>query len=314
MSDLTETSVLGRRMADRLPPDCLCRLPVGAEADARLRRGCLLRVLIVMGRHSDQEGVAWPGVARIAGAAGVSQRSVQRALRRLVELGCLTVIKGSSGGRHRTTEYRLSAGMSATKPRRDSVTLSRPHTLTPLRRGSDGERVTDQPPQRVTAQRERVTNSQGIPGVKMSPEPENPENPEEEPTGANAPRASCRRDAAHAAITLPPEVETELEPYLRGAPYPDKVRHTVGDVLSSSTQITPAVVTIALRQMQAKGRPFGPRTLERWCANLVRDAAGIPSASDRAKPQSGNRPRPRSDQPVPLRDALSSFLAPRGAR
>lgn len=179
-------------MADELPPECLCRIPVGAEADPRLRRGCLWPVLVVVGRHTDREGLAWPGVDRIAEEARVSPRSVQRALQRLVELGWLSVAGASVGGRKRPTRYQIIPGAGAPKPRRGSVTLSEPETVTDSRRGFERERVTDSHPERVTDRSERVTDSRGNPGVKVSPEPVNPplRTPQEEnPSAADAAQA-----------------------------------------------------------------------------------------------------------------------------
>ncbi|MFG3555076.1 helix-turn-helix domain-containing protein [Micromonospora sp. NPDC047557] len=48
-------------------------------------------VLVAIAAHSNRDGDAWPSVATIAGYAGVSVRTVQQALAKLVQLGRLVV-------------------------------------------------------------------------------------------------------------------------------------------------------------------------------------------------------------------------------
>jgi hypothetical protein len=66
------------------------------------------KVYAVLTRHADAEGVCWPKVARLAGMAGCSVRSVQRALRALVRRGALAVeVRLRGNGSQRSNLYRL---------------------------------------------------------------------------------------------------------------------------------------------------------------------------------------------------------------
>ncbi|WP_158610135.1 helix-turn-helix domain-containing protein [Micromonospora globbae] len=64
-------------------------------------------VLVAIVAHSNAEGHAWPSVATIAEYVGCSERTVQRALRRLVEVGRLVVRKVAGIA---TRVYRLVVG------------------------------------------------------------------------------------------------------------------------------------------------------------------------------------------------------------
>ncbi|NLY00956.1 MAG: helix-turn-helix domain-containing protein [Rhodopirellula sp.] len=48
-------------------------------------------VFVVLARHADQTGKCWPSIPRIAGLCGCKDRSVQMAIRRLAEMGLVTV-------------------------------------------------------------------------------------------------------------------------------------------------------------------------------------------------------------------------------
>lgn len=54
-------------------------------------------VFAVLSSYADADGVAWPGQDKIAERLGVSVSTVQRRLRRLVEIGWLTIDKGGDG-------------------------------------------------------------------------------------------------------------------------------------------------------------------------------------------------------------------------
>lgn len=64
-------------------------------------------VLVAIVAHANAEGHAWPSVATIAEYVGCSERTVQRALRRLVEVGRLVVRKVVGIA---TRVYRLVVG------------------------------------------------------------------------------------------------------------------------------------------------------------------------------------------------------------
>ncbi|KAB1919088.1 helix-turn-helix domain-containing protein [Micromonospora noduli] len=64
-------------------------------------------VLVAIVAHANAEGEAWPSVATVADYVGCSERTVQRALRRLVEVGRLVVAKVAGVV---TRVYRLVVG------------------------------------------------------------------------------------------------------------------------------------------------------------------------------------------------------------
>ncbi|MEU1841908.1 helix-turn-helix domain-containing protein [Micromonospora chersina] len=64
-------------------------------------------VLVAIVAHANAEGAAWPSVATIADYVGCSERTVQRALARLVALGRLVVRKVANIA---TRVYRLVVG------------------------------------------------------------------------------------------------------------------------------------------------------------------------------------------------------------
>ncbi|MFC0030084.1 helix-turn-helix domain-containing protein [Micromonospora chaiyaphumensis] len=68
-------------------------------------------VAIAIAAHANHEGKAWPSVATIANYAGCSERTVQRCLTKLVQLGHLAVSKVAGIA---TRVYRLVAGAGRT--------------------------------------------------------------------------------------------------------------------------------------------------------------------------------------------------------
>ncbi|MEU5788778.1 helix-turn-helix domain-containing protein [Micromonospora purpureochromogenes] len=67
-------------------------------------------VLVAIAAHTNHDGDAWPSVATIAEYAGVSTRTVQRALAKLVQLGRLVVRQVANVA---TRVYRLVTGQPA---------------------------------------------------------------------------------------------------------------------------------------------------------------------------------------------------------
>lgn len=71
-----------------------------------------VRVYLALASHAwklkgqPRKDTVWPAIATIAELAGVHRATVQRALRRLCELGLVEVSEG--GGRHQTNRYRLT--------------------------------------------------------------------------------------------------------------------------------------------------------------------------------------------------------------
>lgn len=76
------------------------------DAPVRQRQG-LRAVLVVLAEAAGPDATAWPSNATIADRALLSERQVVRLLHALVELGRIVAVDGRSGGRGRTTRWRL---------------------------------------------------------------------------------------------------------------------------------------------------------------------------------------------------------------
>src|SRR5690349_10126450 len=107
-------------------------------------------VHLVIAHHQNAKcGWAWPGTATIAREAGVSERTVQRAITKLVAAGELEA-PDRTGGSGRTTRYRipLSNGDNAGMRRRangDSEAISTtPASSKGVTAGTQTERNPDQ--------------------------------------------------------------------------------------------------------------------------------------------------------------------------
>ncbi|WP_435233015.1 helix-turn-helix domain-containing protein [Micromonospora aurantiaca (nom. illeg.)] len=87
-------------------------------------------VLVALAAHSNGDGDAWPSVATIAEYAGVSTRTVQRALAKLVQLGRLAVRQVANVA---TRVYRLvTAQPSGGDNQRQGVTNGSPGGDSPM--------------------------------------------------------------------------------------------------------------------------------------------------------------------------------------
>ncbi|MEV7262735.1 helix-turn-helix domain-containing protein [Micromonospora aurantiaca] len=93
-------------------------------------------VLVAIVAHANADGAAWPSVATVAEYVGCSERTVQRALRRLVEVGRLLVQKVAGVA---TRVYRLVVGGGDTKAAGGDISASG-GDISP--RGGDALRVT----------------------------------------------------------------------------------------------------------------------------------------------------------------------------
>jgi hypothetical protein len=69
----------------------VCRFPVRWIVDPRIK-ALDKAVLLVMATYADEDGRACPTVASVAECLGMTERSVQYAMRRLKELGALVVL------------------------------------------------------------------------------------------------------------------------------------------------------------------------------------------------------------------------------
>ncbi len=66
-----------------------------------------VRVFLVYSRHANKEGLSWPGNPLVAYKTGLSIRSVQRAVKSLLDKGLMTKISKGTGGRRVFTKYQI---------------------------------------------------------------------------------------------------------------------------------------------------------------------------------------------------------------
>ncbi|RBQ03900.1 hypothetical protein DQE82_29640 [Micromonospora sp. LHW51205] len=149
-------------------------------------------VLVAIVAHANADGDAWPSVATIADYVGCSERTVQRALRRLVEVGRLLVRKVANIA---TRVYRLVVGGGDTSAAGGDMS-ARGGDISP--RGGDALRVT----QRSTEDHSEDVKPRAArtDWRRFLPKSKNP-------NAAPRPYAVERRGAA-----LPPPVGTERCP------------------------------------------------------------------------------------------------------
>lgn len=126
----------------------------------------LLVLLAIADQARDDGDQAWPAVAKLAAKARVSERTVQRALRSLVELGELEV--RPSAGRHGVNVYRvvMTDSHPVTSSPRQTVTPSpEAEGVTPVTRGGDtgDTRTILEPPLRATTQTKTHPRAKRIP-------------------------------------------------------------------------------------------------------------------------------------------------------
>jgi len=100
-------------------------------------------VLLAIADCANDRGEAWPSMAALVGKTRLSERTIQRAVQTLVDLGELVAVIG--GGRGRTTKYRLPTKAPADNPRHgDAVT----DTETPSEKPRKPDDVSEKPRQR----------------------------------------------------------------------------------------------------------------------------------------------------------------------
>ena len=150
-------------------------------------------LLLAIADVADDDGDnAWPSIATLADKATVSERTVQRRIQKLEELGCLTVHRGA--GRHGTHRYRVRMDDGAKKP--PKAAKPRPDTT------AGGDKLS--PPDNVSGEVTQLRRAD--PDTQVSPErPERPTTPPNPPAASrqgaknrcrrhgNKPGANCRR-------------------------------------------------------------------------------------------------------------------------
>lgn len=95
-------------------------------------------VLPVLTRFANKDGICWPSTAKIAALAGIHRGHLHRAIKELVEAGLIERVTsrddGTSGGRGRTTRYRVTAAQarhSGGENCRRGAAVSGPQTAAP---------------------------------------------------------------------------------------------------------------------------------------------------------------------------------------
>lgn len=113
-------------------------------------RGYDRLVLLAIANHADADGgLAWPSVAKIAGEAATSTRSVYRSLQVLVSLNELEVRSG--GGRGNCNSYQLKGLSTRQQTLTDSHTscletvTAGPETLTEMSKNGDSAGTQNRP-------------------------------------------------------------------------------------------------------------------------------------------------------------------------
>jgi DNA-binding transcriptional ArsR family regulator len=93
----------------------LPRLPNGAQVTAKL-------VLLYLAERADANGICWPSFAAIAQATGSTPPAVNRALRRLTELGLVVATRRSDAlGRRSSSRYELRVAAVAVSTASDAL-------------------------------------------------------------------------------------------------------------------------------------------------------------------------------------------------
>lgn len=64
-------------------------------------------VLLVLFRHADKTGKAWPGQTGIGKSCGIDRSHVSRCLARLVRWGVIEVVRRGHKGSRKASEYRI---------------------------------------------------------------------------------------------------------------------------------------------------------------------------------------------------------------
>ena len=91
------------------------RVPQGAAADIRLT-DAQVRVLVALCQYVDRYGAAFPAVETLALMSAQARRTVQRALRRLEQLGYVATLRGGVNGKKGTPSRYTVAYPPARRP------------------------------------------------------------------------------------------------------------------------------------------------------------------------------------------------------
>lgn len=113
---------------------------VAAAVDARLARGDVACLAVIINRFNTEKQAAWPGLNLLAEETNLNRRSVIRSLQRLSELGYLEIMRGGIGKSNRyrptfktsdtdvTSDIRVTSDTDVIQP----VTSVSPELVTPM--------------------------------------------------------------------------------------------------------------------------------------------------------------------------------------
>lgn len=95
--------------------------------------------------HANDDGIAWPSVAKLAQAACISERQAQRVMKRLAAEGYLEIVGNEKGGAGNSRVYRVK----------------RERFLSPLERGK-GDKMTPQKGDNMSGQNDTLSQSKRV--------------------------------------------------------------------------------------------------------------------------------------------------------
>lgn len=95
--------------------------------------------------HANDEGIAWPSVAKLAQAACISERQAQRVMKRLAAEGYLEIVGNEKGGAGNSRVYRVK----------------RERFLSPLERGK-GDKLTPTKGDKMSGQNDTLSKSKRV--------------------------------------------------------------------------------------------------------------------------------------------------------
>ncbi len=90
-----------------------------------------LLCLLAIADNADDFGYAWPSVSLIAKKAAMSERGAQKCIKKLVEMGLITVESG--GGRNKTNAYQITTNGIGPNAEHQNPEQNSPNTVHPLR-------------------------------------------------------------------------------------------------------------------------------------------------------------------------------------
>ena len=175
---------------------------IGMHSEARCAARAVLTVLAShVNYHGSDAQACFPSQTTLAKLANVTIRTVQRALKRLVELGEIEILEKGTG--HRSTRYRLTIlnALSKMSPQRRQ---KRHPNLPPLKGGREQPRTRRS---RITAQRPSLARR-----ILMATTGSKPETAQRDPDGGGHGCTGFRPDTGTGGDTGRAEKWREMKP------------------------------------------------------------------------------------------------------